>query len=229
MLVRWHRNQLRSNSLNYRLPRDLMEKMPSASNSPIIGRKVSSEDVNSKKGQPLSVASMVRRFERDTGLEHKNRGGESNQLERSNSSLNKESSKSVVKESRSSSRNSSLDSSQGNIPSADSLTEIEAVAASSSSAEAVVVSEVKPVQTQKASTSKTTTSKSTASKSTTSKSTTTKAATAAVTTNSETSETSAKPSKTVRKFIYMNVFFWFKQFYGSLVSLQCINNWNDMR
>ena len=194
MLVRWHRNQLRSNSLNYRLPRDLMEKMPSASNSPIIGRKVSSEDVNSKKGQPLSVASMVRRFERDTGLEHKNRGGES-QLERSNSSLNKESSKSVVKESRSSSRNSSLDSSQGNIPAAVSLTEIEAVAASSAEA---VVSEVKPVQTQKASTSKATTSKST-----TSKAATTKAATAAVTTTSETSETSAKPSKTVRKFIYL--------------------------
>ena len=196
MLVRWHRNQLRSNSLNYRLPRDLMEKMPSASNSPIIGRKVSSEDVNSKKGQPLSVASMVRRFERDTGLEHKNRGGES-QLERSNSSLNKESSKSVVKESRSSSRNSSLDSSQGNIPAAVSLTEIEAVAASS--AVEAVVSEVKPVQTQKASTSKATTSKST-----TSKATTTKAATAAVTTTSETSETSetsAKPSKTVRKSI----------------------------
>ena len=187
-----------------------MEKMPSASNSPIIGRKVSSEDVNSKKGQPLSVASMVRRFERDTGLEHKNRGGESNQLERSNSSLNKESSKSIVKESRSSSRNSSLDSSQGNIPSAVSLTEIEAVAASSS-AEAVV-SEVKPVQTQKASTSKTTTSKSTASKSTTSKSTTTKAATAAVATTSETSEsseTSAKPSKTVRKFIILFVMCFF--------------------
>ena len=201
MLVRWHRNQLRSNSLNYRLPRDLMEKMPSASNSPIIGRKVSSEDVNSKKGQPLSVASMVRRFERDTGLEHKNRGGES-QLERSNSSLNKESSKSVVKESRSSSRNSSLDSSQGNIPAAVSLTEIEAVAASSAEA---VVSEVKPVQTQKASTSKATTSKST-----TSKAATTKAATAAVTTtSSETSETSAKPSKTVRKFIYFIIMCFF--------------------
>jgi hypothetical protein len=185
-----------------------MEKMPSASNSPIIGRKVSSEDVNSKKGQPLSVASMVRRFERDTGLEHKNRGGEISQLERSNSSLNKESSKSVVKESRSSSRNSSLDSSQGNIPAAVSLTEIEAVAASSS-AEAVVVSEVKPVQTQKASTSKSTTAKSTTSKSTTAKATTAKAATAAVTATSETSETSeisetsAKPSKTVRKFIYL--------------------------
>ena len=210
MLVRWHRNQLRSNSLNYRLPRDLMEKMPSASNSPIIGRKVSSEDVNSKKGQPLSVASMVRRFERDTGLEHKNRGGESNQLERSNSSLNKESSKSIVKESRSSSRNSSLDSSQGNIPAAVSLTEIEAVAASSS-AEAVV-SEVKPVQTQKASTSKSTTSKSTTSKTSTLKTTTAKAATAAVATTSETSEsseTSAKPSKTVRKFtnIYLECVF----------------------
>ena len=188
-----------------------MEKMPSASNSPIIGRKVSSEDVNSKKGQPLSVASMVRRFERDTGLEHKNRGGEISQLERSNSSLNKESSKSVVKESRSSSRNSSLDSSQGNIPAAVSLTEIEAVEKASSSAEAVVVSEVKPVQTQKASTSKSTTSKSTTAKSTTAKSTTAKAttakaATAAVTSTSETSETSetsAKPSKTVRKFIYL--------------------------
>ena len=209
MLVRWHRNQLRSNSLNYRLPRDLMEKMPSASNSPIIGRKVSSEDVNSKKGQPLSVASMVRRFERDTGLEHKNRGGES-QLERSNSSLNKESSKSVVKESRSSSRNSSLDSSQGNIPAAVSLTEIEAVAASS--AVEAVVSEVKPVQTQKASTSKSTTSKSTTSKTSTLKTTTAKAATAAVATTSETSEsseTSAKPSKTVRKFtnIYLECVF----------------------
>jgi cell division septation protein DedD len=173
-----------------------MEKMPSASNSPIIGRKVSSEDVNSKKGQPLSVASMVRRFERDTGLEHKNRGGES-QLERSNSSLNKESSKSVVKESRSSSRNSSLDSSQGNISAAVSSTEIEAVVASSAEA---VVSEVKPIQTQKASTSKTTTTKTA----------TTKAATTSVAVT--TSETSAKPSKTVSKFI-----FGLKQFYDSSV------------
>ena len=92
-----------------------MEKMPSASNSPMTLRKASSEDVNSKKGQPLSVASMVRRFERDSGLGDKNRGGE---LERSNSSLNKESSKLPVKESRSSSQNSSLGSSQGNLPSA---------------------------------------------------------------------------------------------------------------
>ena len=77
-----------------------MEKMPSASNSPMMGRKVSSEDVeSSKKGQPLSVASMVRRFERDNGLD-KTRGGE---LERSK------------QESRSSSRASSLSSSQGHL------------------------------------------------------------------------------------------------------------------
>ena len=87
-----------------------MEKMPSASNSPMMGRKVSSEDVNSKRGQPLSVASMVRRFERDNGLD-KNRGGE---LERSNSSLNKNA---LVKESRSSSRTSSVSSSQGHLAS----------------------------------------------------------------------------------------------------------------
>ena len=85
-----------------------MEKMPSASNSPMLGRKVSSEDVNAKRGQPLSVASMVRRFERDQGLD-KNRGGE---LERSNSNLNKSA---LLKESRSSSRTSSLSSSQGHL------------------------------------------------------------------------------------------------------------------
>ena len=76
----------------------------------MMGRKVSSEDVNSKRGQPLSVASMVRRFERDNGLD-KNRGGE---LERSNSSLNKNA---LVKESRSSSRTSSVSSSQGHLAS----------------------------------------------------------------------------------------------------------------
>ena len=107
-----------------------MEKMPSASNSPMTVRKASSEDVNSKKGQPLSVASMVRRFERDSGLGDKNRGGE---LERSNSSLNKESSKLPVKESRSSSQNSSLGSSQGNLPDA-------AIAVEAASAEAEVKS-----------------------------------------------------------------------------------------
>ena len=149
-----------------------MEKMPSASNSPIIGRKTSSEDVNSKKGQPLSVASMVRRFERDTGLSDvKNRGGE---LERSNSSLNKsDSQKLLVKESQSSSRNSSLNSSQADIPAAVS---VEAIA----SAEASAVTEVKPIQTPKAST--------------------TTATPAAPSSEKTAAETSAKPSKTVRKF-----------------------------
>ena len=83
-----------------------MEKMPSASNSPIMGRKTSSESSEVKKTQPLSVASMVRRFERDNGLD-KNRGGE---LERSNSSLNKIKSSSPI-----SSRTSSLSSSQGHL------------------------------------------------------------------------------------------------------------------
>lgn len=122
-----HGNQLRSNCYNCRLPRDLMEKMPSASNSPMMGRKVSSEDVeSSKKSQPLSVASMVRRFERDNGLD-KGRGGVQLQqeLERSNSSLNKTA---LVKESRSSSQTSSLNSSQGHLPSA--VTASEAIAAS---------------------------------------------------------------------------------------------------
>ena len=84
-----------------------MEKMPSASNSPMMGRKTSSEAADVKKTQPLSVASMVRRFERDNGLD-KNRGGE---LERSNSSLNK------IKSSPMSSRTSSLSSSQGHLAS----------------------------------------------------------------------------------------------------------------
>ena len=83
-----------------------MEKMPSASNSPMMGRKTSSEASDVKKTQPLSVASMVRRFERDQGLD-KNRGGE---LERSNSSLNKIKSNSPI-----SSRTSSLSSSQGHL------------------------------------------------------------------------------------------------------------------
>ena len=56
-----------------------MEKMPSASNSPVMGRKLSgvesSENSDSKttKKVPLSVASMVRRFE--TSNPSKSRGG----------------------------------------------------------------------------------------------------------------------------------------------------------
>ena len=55
-----------------------MEKMPSASNSPVMGRKSSSNvesegTENSKvKKVPLSVASMVRRFET---TQNKTRGG----------------------------------------------------------------------------------------------------------------------------------------------------------
>ena len=151
-----------------------MEKMPSASNSPIVGRKNSSEDVNSKKGQPLSVASMVRRFERDTGLgDAKNRGGE---LERSNSSLNKSDSQKLIID-RSCSRNSSLNSSQADIPAA---VNIEAVA----STEALVETEAdKPIQSPKAST------------------TTAAAPTAEQSSLEKTvAEPSAKPSKTVRNF-----------------------------
>ena len=150
-----------------------MEKMPSASNSPIVGRKNSSEDVNSKKGQPLSVASMVRRFERDTGLgDAKNRGGE--QLERSNSSLNKSDSQKLIIDR--SSRNSSLNSSQADIPAA---VNIEAVA----STEAGVETEDKPIQSPKASTI-------TATAPTTEQSSLEKTV----------AEPSAKPSKTVRNF-----------------------------
>ena len=143
-----------------------MEKMPSASNSPIVGRKNSSEDVNSKKGQPLSVASMVRRFERDTGLgDAKNRGGE---LERSNSSLNKSDSQKLIIDR--SSRNSSLNSSQADIPAA---VNIEAVASTEA-----VETEDKPIQSPKAST---TTPVEQSSEKTV-------------------AEPSAKPSKTVRNF-----------------------------
>ena len=147
-----------------------MEKMPSASNSPIVGRKNSSEDVNSKKGQPLSVASMVRRFERDTGLgDAKNRGGE---LERSNSSLNKSDSQKLIIDR--SSRNSSLNSSQADIPAA---VNIEAVASTEA-----VETEDKPIQSPKAST--------------------TTAATPSEQSSREktVAEPSAKPSKTVRNF-----------------------------
>ncbi len=64
--------------------------MPSASNSPIIGRKSGSEsppnDVEStKRGPPLSVASMVRRFERDNGLDKSRGGGENQGLSRTSS------------------------------------------------------------------------------------------------------------------------------------------------
>ena len=149
-----------------------MEKMPSASNSPIVGRKNSSEDVNSKKGQPLSVASMVRRFERDTGLgDAKNRGGE--QLERSNSSLNKSDSQKLIIDR--SSRNSSLNSSQADIPAA---VNIEAVASTEA-----VETEDKPIQSPKASTITAT------------------APTAEQSSLEKTvAEPSAKPSKTVRNF-----------------------------
>ena len=147
-----------------------MEKMPSASNSPIVGRKNSSEDVNSKKGQPLSVASMVRRFERDTGLgDAKNRGGE--QLERSNSSLNKSDSQKLIID-RSCSRNSSLNSSQADIPAA---VNIEAVASTEA-----VETEDKPIQSPKAST--------------------TIAAPAEQSSEKTEAEPSAKPNKTVRNF-----------------------------
>ena len=104
-----------------------MEKMPSASNSPVVGRKKSSEDAEVKKTQPLSVASMVRRFERDNGLDKSRGGGE---LERSNSSLNKIGGKS----SPMSSRTSSLSSSQGHLASAE-------VEAASSNPEAAPSSE----------------------------------------------------------------------------------------
>ena len=145
-----------------------MEKMPSASNSPIVGRKNSSEDVNSKKGQPLSVASMVRRFERDTGLgDAKNRGGE---LERSNSSLNKSDSQKLIIDR--SSRNSSLNSSQADIPAA---VNIEAVASTEA-----VETEDKPIQSPKAST--------------------TTAAPTEQSSEKIVAEPSAKPSKTVRNF-----------------------------
>ena len=150
-----------------------MEKMPSASNSPIVGRKNSSEDVNSKKGQPLSVASMVRRFERDTGLgDAKNRGGE---LERSNSSLNKSDSQKLIIDR--SSRNSSLNSSQADIPAA---VNIEAVASTEA-----VETEDKPIQSPKASTITATATPTAAEQSSLEKTV---------------AEPSAKPSKTVRNF-----------------------------
>ena len=160
-----------------------MEKMPSASNSPIVGRKNSSEDVNSKKGQPLSVASMVRRFERDTGLgDAKNRGGE---LERSNSSLNKSDSQKLIIDR--SSRNSSLNSSQADIPAA---VNIEAVASTEA-----VETEDKPIQSPKAST--------------------TTAATPSEQSSREktVAEPSAKPSKTVSNFdIFQSAHFVLSQY-----------------
>ena len=89
-----------------RLPKNLLEKMPSATNSPLIGRKSiptipitsgspnntdcdvagtsteSTEQLVSQKNRlPLSVASMVRRFERDTSS--KSRAGSSSSVPRS--------------------------------------------------------------------------------------------------------------------------------------------------
>ena len=140
-----------------------MEKMPSASNSPMMGRKTSSESSEVKKTQPLSVASMVRRFERDNGLD-KNRGGE---LERSNSSLNKIKSNSPI-----SSRTSSLSSSQGHLASNIEQNTKESVAASVeatsdhhsvSTAEAVVAPAVAPLVAAASATGSTTAKKTTTS------------------------------------------------------------------
>ena len=78
-----------SRFLLYRLPKDLTEKMPSATNSPIFGRRsVAASTVAGGSGElgaltlvgkarhPLSVASMVRRFERDSSLDApRTRGG----------------------------------------------------------------------------------------------------------------------------------------------------------
>lgn len=83
-----------------RLPKDLTEKMPSATNSPIFGRRsVAASTVAGGSGDivpktsrgdtmnvdivtkpsrraPMSVASMVRRFERDSSVDlHRLRGG----------------------------------------------------------------------------------------------------------------------------------------------------------
>lgn len=140
-----------------------MEKMPSASNSPMMGRKTSSESSEVKKTQPLSVASMVRRFERDNGLD-KNRGGE---LERSNSSLNKIKSNSPI-----SSRTSSLSSSQGHLASNIEQNTKESVAVSVeatsdhhsvSTAEAVVAPAAAPLVAAASATGSTTAKKTTTS------------------------------------------------------------------
>merc|ERR1712223_603495 len=89
----------------FRLPKNLLEKMPSATNSPLIGRKSiptipipgvsanlnecdvsganteSTEQLVSQKNRlPLSVASMVRRFERDSSS--KSRAGSSSSVPR---------------------------------------------------------------------------------------------------------------------------------------------------
>ena len=91
--------------LHFRLPKNLLEKMPSATNSPLIGRKSiptipipgvssnitecdvagtsteSTEQLVSQKNRlPLSVASMVRRFERDSSS--KSRAGSSSSAQR---------------------------------------------------------------------------------------------------------------------------------------------------
>ena len=113
------------------MPKNLLEKMPSASNSPLIGRKSiptiplpssnltecdvagtsteSTEQLVSQKNRlPLSVASMVRRFERDSSS--KSRAGSSRTTTRTAADI-------AVKHPQVntplSSRTSSLSSSQG--------------------------------------------------------------------------------------------------------------------
>ena len=97
-----------------------MEKMPSASNSPVMGRKSSSgvessENSESKgvKKVPLSVASMVRRFE--TSNPSKTRGGSSDRSVTSEMNLMSERSQSQKINNSESSLSSSPSSSQGHL------------------------------------------------------------------------------------------------------------------
>ena len=97
-----------------------MEKMPSASNSPVMGRKTSSgvessENSESKgvKKVPLSVASMVRRFE--TSNPSKTRGGSSDRSVTSEMNLMSERSQSQKINNSESSLSSSPSSSQGHL------------------------------------------------------------------------------------------------------------------
>ena len=120
------------------MPKNLLEKMPSATNSPLIGRKSiptipipgvsanltdcdvsgtnteSTEQLVSQKNRlPLSVASMVRRFERDSSS--KSRAGSSSSVPRTPTrAINPEiTSKYQQTTTPLSSRTSSLSSSQG--------------------------------------------------------------------------------------------------------------------
>lgn len=75
------RLKLSSRSFHYnsRLPRDLLEKMPSASNSPALKRKSvqsnsSSAEIPMNKQPGMSVASMVRRFELSDGSKTRGAG-----------------------------------------------------------------------------------------------------------------------------------------------------------